>query len=200
MSITPNYNLLSFWVISGLFLLTCSFGISASYANESGVDTLLIAPEQRAIIDQQRLNFLNSKDIGEIEEEKKPEVKLIKKSAPYKPRNPIASKIAVSAVIEKPNGERVVRVNNEFYSETTPKVPLQLNQATPKGAVVVDGGKTVLIPIGSTYLSNKQTVVESHTLDKKRVSSQPARQILNADDSAIKQTLKDVQTINVPQK
>lgn len=196
-------NVLSF---GGLILVISAVTLSPAYAQQSGVDKLLTAPELRAKIDQQRLDYLNSQNVDEVEAESKPEPikpKVVKKtspSGPYKPRNPIASKIAVSAVIEKPNGERVVRVNNEYQTQTTKKVPLQLNQTTPKGAVLKDGDKTVVVPVGSTYLSKKQKVVESHTLVKKSVKSKPERQILNADDSAVKQTLKDVQIINTPQK
>ena len=186
--------------IFALFLLSFALGLSNSYAEESGVDTLLLTPEQREKIDQQRLDYLKSQTVDEVQEEVKPVLKETKKMGSVKPRNPIASKIAVSAVIEKPNGERIVRVNNEFQTQSTQKVPLQLNQTTAKGAVLKDGDKTVMVPVGSTYLSKKQTVVESHTLDKKQVSSQPERQILNADNTAIKQALKDVQTINTPQK
>lgn len=201
MSVNSNHHLLTVLSISGLFFVAISLGLGGAYAKETepAVDKLLIAPEQRAKIDQQRLDYLNSQNVDEVKAEEKPEVKVVKKTGPYKPQNPIAAKIAVSAVIEKPNGERTVRVNNAFQSQSTQKVPLQLNQTTPKGAVLKDGDKTIMVPVGSTYLSKKQKVVESYTLDKKKISSQPERQILNADNSAIKQTLKDVQIINTPQ-
>ncbi|MBN2864505.1 MAG: hypothetical protein JXK16_00715 [Thiotrichales bacterium] len=193
--------------LSSFIFMSLLIGSFHTYADEPNIDTLLMAPEQRAKIDQQRLDYLNSKNVDEVkQEEKPPEVKTVKKTGPYKPRNPIASKIAVSAVIEKPNGERVVRVNNEFQSQSTKKIPLQFNQTTPKGAVIQDGDKTVVVPVGSTYLSQKNKVVESHTLLKpspesnQKSRTKPERQILNADDSAVKQTLKDLQTVTAPQK
>ena len=191
------------WRQGGLILVIGVAVLTPAYGQDSGVDKLLIAPELRAKIDQQRLDYLNRQRVDEVEAESKPEPtkpKVVKKARPYKPRNPIASKIAVSAFIEKPNGERMVRVNNEYQTQMTKKIPLQLNQTTPKGVVLKDGNKTVVVPIGSTYLSKKHKVVESHTLVKKSVKSKPERQILNADQSAVTQSLKDVQIITKPQK
>jgi len=184
-----------------LMLLSTLFNWNTVYAEEPGVDKLLLTPEQRQKIDQQRLAYLKSLQVGEVEQEViKPEVKPVKKTGPYKPSNPISKKISISAVIEKPNGERTVRVNNKYQNQATKKVPIELDQSSSKGVVLKDGNIMVVVPIGSTYLSRKNKVVESYKLEQTNAKSRPENAILNADNRMIKQTLKDVKTVNTPQK
>lgn len=183
-------------------LLMISIAYTSLHAEEPGVEKLLLTPEQRIKIDQQRIEYLKSLEVGEVDqkEEKKPEVKPVKKVA-LKPRSSLPRKLAVSAVIEKPDGNRVVRVNNQFYAAPSRKLPVELNQTTSsKGVVIKDGDKSVVVPVGSTYLSRKGKVVETYKLDKQKAKTKPAKAILDADNSGIKQTLKDVKTVNTPQK
>jgi len=171
------------------------------YAEEPGVEKLLLTPEQRIKIDQQRVDYLRSLEVGEVgqEEKKKPEIKPIKKVT-SKPRSYLPRKLSVSAVIEKPDGSRMVRVNNKFHTAPSNKVPVELDQTSPKGVVLKDGDKSVMVPVGSTYLSRKGKVVETYKLDKQKAKTKPAKAILDADNSGVKQTLKDVKTVNTPQK
>jgi len=183
-----------------LLLITMAF--TPLSAEEPGVEKLLLTPEQRLKIDQQRVDYLKSLEVAEVEEEeeKKPEVKAVKKVT-SKPRTYLPRKLAVSAVIEKPNGNRVVRVNNKYHSAPTNKVPIDLQQTSSStGVVLKDGTKSVVVPVGSTYLSRKGKVVESYKLNKQKAKTKPAKAILDADNSGVKQTLKDVKTVNTPQK
>lgn len=170
-------------------------------ADEPGVDKLLLTPEKREEIDQQRDAYLKSQLIGEVEpeEEKKPEKKA---KGPYKPRSPLPSKLAVTAVIEEPKGKKVVRVNGKYYDNPTRKIPVQMNQTSTKGVVIKDGKKVVVVPVGSTYLSRKNKVVESYKLNKQtgKKDTQPEKKILKADNQAVKETLKDVKTVTTPQQ
>ena len=191
----------AFKTLLGAFV--CLGMINPVLAEEPGVDKLLLTPQQREEIDQQRLQYLQSLQVGEVEQEIiPPEVKPVKKAGPYsppKPRNLMSKKIAVSAVIEEPNGQRTVRINNKYQTQPTPKVPLELNQTTFKGVALKNGDKTVVVPVGTTYFSRKDKVVESYKLQQSKAKSQPERAILNADNRAVKQTLKDVKTVNTPQ-
>lgn len=183
-------------------LLIVFMAYTSVQAEEPGVEKLLLTPEQRVKIDQQRIDYLKSLEVGEVdqEEDKKPEIKPVKKAS-SKPRSYLPRKLAVSAVIEKPNGNRVVRVNNKYHHTSSKKLPVKLDQTTSsKGVVIKDGDKSVVVPVGSTYLSRKGKVVETYKLDKQKAKTKPAKAILDADNSGVKQTLKDVKMVNTPQK
>ena len=190
-------------VLLSLVSMMVLTGINGVYAQQPVLNTLLLTPEQREEIDRQRLAYLKSLQVGKVEQEKQQlDRKPVVKAGSYKPRNPISGKISVSAIIENPNGERTVRANNQFQTQSTPKIPLDLNQTTSKGAMLKDRGKTVVVPVGSTYFSRKKTVVENYKVQqqRKKISAQPKKAILDADNRGIKQTLKDVKTVNTPQK
>ena len=103
---------------STLFLLVLAVTLIAYYApsaSAAGFETLLLSAEKRAIIDQQRVSYLK----GPMPDEKRStNPRAVKKERDLS-RNQLLQSSSVTAVIEKPNGERIVRINNKFQ-----KIPI----------------------------------------------------------------------------
>lgn len=103
---------------STLFLLVL-FGTLIAYcapsASAAEFATLLLSAGQRATIDQQRVNYLKAKTL----DDKKSSRPIAVKKEMDLARNQSPHNISVTAVIVKPNGERIVRINNRFQ-----KVPI----------------------------------------------------------------------------
>lgn len=192
-----------FHSIKSLLLMSCLGGILLSssvtvLAEEPGVDRIMFTPQQREEINQQRLQYLKSQQVGDVkvEEEKKvePPKKVVRKG-PYRPPNPMLRKLEVSAVIERPDGSKSVRINKQYYEQPSKKIPYDPAQTSVDGVVLENRNKQVSVPVGSTYFSRSNKTVENYQLQKSAKASKPERAILKSTNQNVKETLKDVKTV-----
>ncbi|MDG6773944.1 hypothetical protein QCB45_06345 [Thiomicrorhabdus sp. ZW0627] len=176
--------------------------VNVAVAAEQKLDRLMLTPEQRAKIDAERLSYLKSLKVGQVGEDKeaaeKPKevVKKPKKFVQKKPRVVLPKKLEVSAVIERPDGSKIIRINNKFEEVPSKHVKIDYDKSNLRGVEMdIETKGDVFIPVGSTYYPGKNKMVETYKLNKKPSTKQ---QILKADDSSVKRDLKAVKTVNTP--
>lgn len=189
---------------AGLVVAACCLFSSYVQAQDQELNRVVLTPEQRAKIDAERLSYLKSLKVGQVEneKEKQEEKPPVKKSGPaVKAKKSIVlpKKLAVSAVIETPEGKKWVRVNDKFNEVPSKHVDIEYPQTGSKGVQFkVDSRGEVFVPVGSTYLPRSNKIVETYKLDAKNRKADPKQQILKANEKTIERTLKDVKTVNTP--
>ncbi|GKT13012.1 MAG: hypothetical protein ISEC1_P2004 [Thiomicrorhabdus sp.] len=151
--------------------------------------TLFLDQATRLKIDQQREAFLkpiavkNTEKIlaKELAGSKKPKVKRI-----Y-----IPPKVTVSAVIEMPDGSRLVRVNNKYNRSPSRHIDMNFSHSSTDGVPVTVQGKTKIVPVGSTLLTRKNKLVKTYKLE------QAARKkvVPKTKQVAVKERLEQVQIL-----
>jgi hypothetical protein len=159
--------------------------------------TLLLTQDARAMIDQQRANYLNP-EAQKVQKPPEPKVitpKSVAAKNVTKPR--VASQnVAVSAVIIKPDGSSLVRVNNQYNPGKSKGFKVDYQGSTSEGAAIVVQGKTQIVPVGSTLVTGKNAVLPSYQLQKKSQERASQQAVPKTEEKAAKDALKSVQIIN----
>ncbi|WP_127471167.1 hypothetical protein [Thiomicrorhabdus aquaedulcis] len=159
--------------------------------------TLLLTQGARAMIDQQRANYLNpeAQKVQKQPEEKAVTPKRVAENKVSKPR--VASQnVAVSAVIIKPDGSSLVRVNNQ-YNPTNPKgFALNYQDSNADGVPIMVQGKVQRVPVGSTLITGKNQVVPSYQLQRQLQTQKRQAAVPKTEEKAAKEALQSVRIIN----
>lgn len=137
---------------------------SADAQKSKKIQTLFLDKATRVKIDAQREAYLKptveTKTAKILPKEKgksqKPKVKRI-----Y-----IPPKVAVSAVIEKPDGSRLVRVNNKYNRSPSKYINMDFDNSTTDGVPVMVQGRMKVVPVGSTLLTRKNKLVKTYKLEQ----------------------------------
>lgn len=144
--------------------------------------TFLLDQQTRQKIDKQREAYLKpvaQKKANVVEQGK------AKKKGVY-----IPPKVEVSAIIVKPDGSSMVRVNKKF--DRSPRnIQVNRNAASLDGVPVTVKGKTQIVPVGSTLLTRQEKLVKTYKLEQaaKRKEAPKTKQV------AVKERLEDVQKL-----
>lgn len=151
-----------------------------SFRAEAEVDNrLFFTPEQRVTIDQQRQSYLKG---ALISQQKPKKIKVIKK---VKPVPLLPKKISVSSIIVLPDGEKSVRINDNFK-----KMPMKTKviekESTPEQATLEVGRQTVQVPVGMTYLPYANKTIKTYQYGHTRTIILPKKQSTHS-----KQPLKE---------
>ncbi len=153
--------------------------------------TLFLSQEQRMIIDKQREAFLNPPLPKQAEEKIE---KLVKAGKPKKKRIYIPPKVAISAVIIKPDGSTLIRVNNKYNKSPSKHINVDQSSANTKGVPITVNGKTQIVPVGKTLLTRKNRMVDTYKLDEAaRKKAMP-----KTEQKAVKKRLDDVKLLSAP--
>ena len=157
--------------------------------------TLFLSQEARKQIDKQREAYLNPP----VRVPEKEIVKVEPKSVDGKPKKKriyIPPKVAISAVIIKPDGSTIIRVNNKYDKSPSKHINLDKNNANINGVPITVNGKTQVVPVGSTLLTRKNKLVDTYKLNaQSKKSAMP-----KTEQKAVKQTLEQVQILNAVPK
>ncbi len=154
----------------------------------SQLKTLFLSKDMREKIDQQREAYLNP-----VVEKKT--LKLVPKTTgggkTKKKRIYIPPKVSVSLIMVKPDGSRLVRVNNKYNRSPSKHIKMDFSNSSPKGVPVNVQGRTKVVPVGSTLLTRKNKLVETYKLEKaKRKASAP-----KTEQKAVKQRLEQIKIL-----
>lgn len=153
--------------------------------------TLFLSQKDRKLIDEQRENYLNP-PLPKKEEKIEPVVAKAKK--PKKKRIYIPPKVAISAVIVKPDGSTIIRVNNKYNKSPSKHIQLDSQSANANGVPITVNGKTQVVPVGKTLLTRKNKLVDTYKLDAAaRKQAMP-----KTEQKAVKQRLDQVKILNTP--
>jgi len=125
--------------------------------------TLFLSKETREKIDRQRESYLNPM----VE---KKTIKLLPKAKGggkiKKKRIYIPPKVSVSLVMIKPDGSRLVRVNNKYNRSPSKHIKMDFLNSSATGVPVSVQGKNKIVPVGSTLLTRKNKLVKTYKLEK----------------------------------
>lgn len=149
--------------------------------------TLFLSQQQRQKIDEQRLKYLNPKLEKDAEKIEPKKIVKAKKKRIY-----IPPRVAISAVIVKPDGSTIIRVNNKYNQSPSKHINLDAKNASTNGVPITVNGKTQIVPVGSTLLTRKNKLVDTHKLD----SAARKKQMPKTEQKAVKETLEQVQILN----
>ncbi|HIE41014.1 MAG TPA: hypothetical protein EYP76_06305 [Thiomicrorhabdus sp.] len=194
MTIKGFVSILSFWVVVGMSYWAHAEDSRlgdeavAQKSQTPQLKTLFLSKETREKIDQQREAYLNP-----VVEKKT--LKLVSKTTgggkTKKKRIYIPPKVSVSLVMVKPDGSRLVRVNNKYNRSPSKHIKMDFSKSSPKGVPVNIQGRTQVVPVGSTLLTRKNKVVETYKLEKsKRKAS-----ALKTEQKAVKQRLEQIKIL-----
>jgi len=162
-----------------------------------GFKTLFFSQKERTKIDEQRERFL--KPVIAKKEEKITKEKIIKPRTlagrPEKPRKKriyIPPKVAISAVIIKPDGSTLIRVNDKYNTSPSKHIELNTNRASTEGVPITVNGQTQVVPVGQTLMTRKQTLVDTYKIkEQARQAAMPKTQ-----QKAVKNRLEDVKILS----
>lgn len=152
--------------------------------------TLFLSQEARIRIDKQREAYLNPP--APKVEEKIVKVAPKDQAKPKKKRIYIPPKVAISAVIIKPDGSTLIRVNNKYDKSPSKHIQLDKNNASEKGVPITVNGKTKVVPVGSTLLTRKNKLVDTYKLEEQARK----RAMPKTEQKAVKERLEQVKILN----
>ncbi len=149
---------------------------------------IFLSKETREKIDQQREAYLNP-----VVEKKT--IKLLAKTggteAPKKKRIYIPPRVNVSLVMVKPDGSRLVRVNDKYNRSPSKHIKMDFSNSSAHGVPVNVQGRTQLVPVGSTLLTRKNKLIKTYKIEQaKRKKSAP-----KTEQKAVKQRLEQVKIL-----
>lgn len=126
------------------------------------LQTLFLDKATRVKIDEQRQAYLKP-----TVETKTAKILPKEKGKSQKPKRIyIPPKVAVSAVIEKPDGSRLVRVNNKYNRSPSKHINMDFDNSTTDGVPVMVQGRMKVVPVGSTLLTRKNKLVKTYKLEE----------------------------------
>ena len=156
---------------------------------QSALQTLFLSKTTREKIDKQRESYLHpvtEKKVAkilpkEVEKSGKPKVKRI-----Y-----IPPRVEISAVLVKPDGSTLIRVNDKYNYSPSKHINIDYVGSSANGVPVTVEGKTKIVPVGSTLLTRQNRLVKTYKLDETaRTQSVP-----KTKQVAVKERLEQVQIL-----
>lgn len=161
----------------------------AKVEQQTALQTLFLSKATREKIDKQRESYLHpvtEKKVARIlpkgiGESGKPKVKRI-----Y-----IPPRVEISAVIVKPDGSTLIRVNDKYNHSPSKYIDMDYASSSTNGVPVTIQGKTKIVPVGSTLLTRQNRLVKTYKLDQSaRMQSAPKTKKV-----AAKERLEQVQML-----
>jgi hypothetical protein len=161
----------------------------AKIEKQAALQTLFLSKATREKIDKQRESYLHpvsEKKVArilpkEVEVSGKPKVKRI-----Y-----IPPRVEISAVIVKPDGSTLIRVNDKYNHSPSKHIDMDYAGSSSNGVPVTIQGKTKIVPVGSTLLTRQNRLVKTYKLDESaRMKSAP-----KTKQVAVKERLEQVQIL-----
>lgn len=158
----------------------------AKVEKQANLQTLFLSKATREKIDKQRLHPVSEKKTArilpkDVGSSGKPKVKRI-----Y-----IPPKVEISAVIVKPDGSTLIRVNDKYNHSPSKHIDMDYAGSSSNGVPVTIQGKTKIVPVGSTLLTRQNRLVKTYKLDESaRMKSAP-----KTKQVAVKERLEQVQIL-----
>lgn len=152
--------------------------------------TVLLNKPTREKIDAQRADYLNPKP-----EKQKEAIEPIKKKTGDKKakKKPIVLpyKLSVTAVIKKPDGSALVRINDQYNQTKSKYISIDESRTGPNGAVLKILRKTQTVPVGQTLFPRQMKMVENYKIEQQ----EKKKALPKTKDKVTEDTLKQVQII-----
>lgn len=158
----------------------------AKVEKQATMQTLFLSKGTRDKIDKQRESYLNP-----VTEKKVAKILPKKSGQPKVKRIYIPPRVEISAVIVKPDGSTLIRVNDKYNHSPSKYIDMDYAGSSAYGVPVTIEGKTQIVPVGSTLLTRQNRLVKTYKLDSSaRIQSAP-----KTKQVAVKERLEQVQIL-----
>ncbi len=141
------------------FIMTVLMLVLSLNSSAATVAKFILTEDQRADINLQRESYINS--LKNKSTSKETVVLGIRtKNKTKKKVRKVSKKISVSSIIVSPHNGKLVRINGKFVSENLKEIKLIQDQTSGNSAKLIINGKSIIVPVGKSYLTNSQKVVD----------------------------------------
>ncbi|MBO1927165.1 hypothetical protein J3998_06205 [Thiomicrorhabdus sp. 6S2-11] len=163
------------------------------------LQTILLDKPTREKIDRQRAAYINppvTKEIEKIPPPPPPGKGTGSKN--YKPKKKpiyLPGKLAVSAVVMKPNGDSLVRINGKYNNTSSKHITINKEHTSPKGVALEVIDKEQIVPVGSTLMPRKSKVIPTYQMVQQEKARAKRRAVPKTKETVAKDTLEQVQIL-----
>lgn len=163
------------------------------------LQTILLDKPTREKIDRQRAAYINPPVAEEVEKIPPPPppgkgvgtgTGKPKKKPIYLPR-----KLSVSAVVMKPDGSSLVRINGKYNQTSSKYIIINEEHTSPKGAALQVIDKEQIVPVGSTLLPRKSKVMPTYQMVQEEKARAKRRAVPKTKETVAKDTLEQVKIL-----
>ncbi|MBO1923719.1 hypothetical protein [Thiomicrorhabdus sp. 6S3-12] len=159
------------------------------------LQTILLDKPTREKIDRQRAAYINPPEAQDVEKipPPPPPGKGTGTGKAKKKRIYLPYKLAVSALVIKPNGDSLARVNGKYNRTYSKHISINKEHTTEKGVAFDILGKEQVVPVGSTLLPRKPKVIPTYQLVQKEKAKGKA--LPKTKERVAKDTLEQVKIL-----
>lgn len=161
------------------------------------LQTILLDKPTREKIDRQRAAYINPLAAQEVEKVPPPPPpgKGTGTGKPKKKRIYLPYKLAVSALVIKPNGDSLARINGKYNKTFSRHITINQPHTSEKGVAFDILGKEQVVPVGSTLLPRKSKVVPTYQLIQKEQARAKRKALPKTKETVAKDTLEQVKIL-----
>ena len=147
---------------------------------------LFLTQEERQRIDKQREAYLNppAKEADKL-------IAKVSDGKPKKKRIYIPPKVAISAVIIRPDGSTIIRVNGKYNKSPSKYIQLDERGTNTNGVPITVNGNTKIVPVGTTLLTHKNKLIDTYKLD----AAARKKALPKTEQKAVKKRLDEVKIL-----
>ena len=137
------------------FIMTVLMLVLSLNSSAATVAKFILTEDQRADINLQRESYINS-----LKNKSTSKETVVLGIRTKKKVRKVSKKISVSSIIVSPHNGKLVRINGKFVSENLKEIKLIQDQTSGNSAKLIINGKSIIVPVGKSYLTNSQKVVD----------------------------------------
>jgi hypothetical protein len=157
--------------------------------SQDSLQTLFLSHATREKIDKQRESYLHPVAVQKV-------TRILPKRDGVSGKRKvkriyIPPRVEISAVIVKPDGSTLIRVNDKYNHSPSKYIDMDYAGSSTNGVPVTIQGKTKIVPVGSTLLTRQNRLVKTYKLEHSaRMKSAPKTKQI-----AVKERLEQVKSL-----
>lgn len=163
------------------------------------LQTILLDKPTREKIDRQRAAYINPPEPKEVEKVPPPpppsKASSVKSYKPKKKQIYLPRKLSVSAVVIKPDGSSLVRINGKYNQTSSKHIRIVPEHTSEKGVALEVIRTEQIIPVGSTLLPRQSKVMPTYQMVQDEEARAKRRAIPRTKETIAKDTLEQVKII-----
>ncbi|MBN2647739.1 MAG: hypothetical protein JXR44_08135 [Thiotrichales bacterium] len=168
------------------------------------LQTILLDKPTREKIDRQRAEYINPPITQAVEKVVPPPVptKTGTGTGTAGPARSVAPKIIlpgqlrVEAIVVKPNGEILTRINGRYNQTTSPHITINREHSSAAGLALEVLGKEQTVPVGNTLLPKMMQVLPTYQYQQKQQVQAKQRALPITQERVAQETLEQVKILN----
>ncbi|BBP46604.1 hypothetical protein THMIRHAS_19770 [Thiosulfatimonas sediminis] len=165
------------------------------------LQTILLDKPTREKIDRQRAAYINPPIVQEVEKIPPPPPPVTgtgvanKNVKPKKKPIYLPYKLAVSAVVIKPDGSSLVRVNGKYNQTNSKHITINSSHTSSKGVAFEVIDKEQIVPVGSTLLPRQSKVLPTYQMVQNEKIKAKQKALPKTKETVAQDTLEQVKIL-----